>query len=311
MPIESAEAASVLDHAHDLIIRGSLIDSMNHLIPGLRRIRAACSADEWEQVCTIQSPAHRITALIHQDPFTRHAFEKPRGYPGDPDLLDYIFGDRLPPPQTTELGAAIFKLTLDGNAPRSVRARRDLLANAIDETAAEFAEPRVVSIVCGHLREAARSKLRALHDPNWGGEFIALDQDPRALEEVKRIFPGRCVRTLQAPLRGLICGKATFPVAHLIYAAGLYDYLPDRMAVRLTRSLFDMLAPGGRLMLANYDPRFPDIAYVEAFMGWRLVYRSAEQLRALAADIPAERIGRLRTFSEEHGNIGFLELTKA
>jgi len=30
---------------------------------------------------------HPIRELIHEDPFTRRAFEKPRGYDGDTELL--------------------------------------------------------------------------------------------------------------------------------------------------------------------------------------------------------------------------------
>ena len=43
----------------------------------------------------------------------------------------------------------------------------------------------------------------------------------------------------------------------LIYSAGLYDYIPDAKdgvggAPQLTRMLFSLLNPGGRLLVGNY-----------------------------------------------------------
>ena len=49
-----------------------------------------------------------IKRLAHQDPFTRRAFEKPRGYAGDAELLEYIHGLRAMPGDASCLGAAIF-----------------------------------------------------------------------------------------------------------------------------------------------------------------------------------------------------------
>ena len=52
----------------------------------------------------------------------------------------------------------------------------------------------------------------------------------------------------------------------LIYAAGLYDYLGDAIAIQLTSRLLQMLAPGGggRLLIANFNPDLRDIGYLEA-----------------------------------------------
>ena len=35
---------------------------------------------------------HSIFAQLLADPMTRQAFRKPRGYPGDADLIDFIYG---------------------------------------------------------------------------------------------------------------------------------------------------------------------------------------------------------------------------
>ena len=39
-----------------------------------------------------------------------------------------------------------------------------------------------------------------------------------------------------------------------MHCGGLYDYLEDRLAFTLTRRLLQHVAPGGRLILANFAP---------------------------------------------------------
>ena len=307
MGIVGQEALELLDAAHKKLMSGRAREGMQELMPALRRLKEVHDPGAWGEFCRREFLEHPLKQLIWQDPFTRHAFEKPRGYPGDARLLDYIY-DCAPPPETTELGVEIFRSTTEAPASCSVRARRDVLARVIDEVAAE--QPggaRVLSIACGHLREAALSK--AVNERRLG-DFIASDQDPNSLAEVRARFGDKGVRTVQASVRGILAEKVKFQGLHLAYAAGLYDYLAERVAVKLTRLMFDMLAPGGRLLVANFAPNLRDIGYMETFMGWNLVYRTPDQVNALAADIPSDAFGQRRVFWDEPGNILFLEVTK-
>jgi extracellular factor (EF) 3-hydroxypalmitic acid methyl ester biosynthesis protein len=67
---------------------------------------------------------------------------------------------------------------------------------------------------------------------------------------------------------------------------GLYDYLPDGVAERLTEFLYSILEPGGRLLIANYTPEMELTAFIEMFMQWDLIYRDLRQMRQLARRIP-------------------------
>ena len=80
--------------------------------------------------------------------------------------------------------------------------------------------------------------------------------------------------------------------------------------MKLTRLMFDMLAPGGRLLVANFAPNLRDIGYMETYMGWNLIYRTPDQMNALAADIPVDAFSERRVFWDEPGNILFLEVRK-
>lgn len=94
-----------------------------------------------------------------------------------------------------------------------------------------------------------------------------------------------------------------------MYASGLYDYLSQPMAVRLTRVMFEMLRSGGTLLVANFVPH-RSIGYMESFMQWQLIYRSVAEVEAFSAEIEPSQIAQSRTFFDEHQNIVFLELVR-
>jgi hypothetical protein len=82
----------------------------------------------------------------------------------------------------------------------------------------------------------------------------------------------------------------------LAYSAGLYDYLPDAVAVRLTQLLFGRLRPGGRLLVGNLIEA-PDSTWMMDYVcDWRLIYRTPESMLGLARRLsPAPaRVGVMR-----------------
>jgi extracellular factor (EF) 3-hydroxypalmitic acid methyl ester biosynthesis protein len=95
-----------------------------------------------------------------------------------------------------------------------------------------------------------------------------------------------------------------------VYSTGLFDYLDARVGRRLVTAMFQMLRPGGSLVVANFLPGIRDIGYMEAFMDWRLVYRNRLDMVELTMDIPEEKVKSVNITSEDCKNIIFLELTR-
>jgi hypothetical protein len=279
---------------------------MYELQTGLLDIKSKCSVDEWDRVA-VDCEAHPIARLLWQDPFTRHSYLKPSGYAGDARLLDYLYGIAEVPAGTTPLGASVCGHMMQQQGALGVRARGEILAQLIDETAAKFEQPRILSIACGHLREGANSK--ALKSGRVG-ELVALDQDADSLAEVERQYAGMPVRTMNCSVRAILSGKVKLGGFHFVYAAGLYDYLSQRVAQRLTRLMFDMVVPGGRVLVANFAPVLPEVGYMETFMAWKLIYRTPEEMTRVSADIPVSQWNSHRVFWDASENIVFLELVK-
>lgn len=276
---------------------------MRRLVCGLRDYRGQISQQDWETWVVKACLKHPIRELIHQDPFTARAFSKPRGYPGDAVLLDYIYrgGASI---EATEFGAKIHQYTTNSPAPRAVRYRRDLLGKRIDEVVEEFAHPRVLALAAGHLREAEMS---ATVRAGRLDRFVAVDQDAESLATIAQDYQTLGVETVCASVKDILTGKIAFSDFHFVYAAGLFDYLPQPVAQRLVRSMLRMLVPRGRLLIANFLPDIEDVGYMESFMDWHLIYRTEAELLAAFAEIPRGEIGKIELSRDPDENIAFAE----
>jgi extracellular factor (EF) 3-hydroxypalmitic acid methyl ester biosynthesis protein len=70
----------------------------------------------------------------------------------------------------------------------------------------------------------------------------------------------------------------------LIYCAGLFDYLSDRVCKRLMNIFYSMLEPGGLLVATNVDASNPSRNTMEYLLEWHLTYRTEKQMAALIPD---------------------------
>ena len=185
-----------------------------------------------------------------------------------------------------------------------MRYRRQVLARLIDEAAARRGDGQasVVSIACGHLREADLSRAVPARKQK---AFLAIDQDVDSLSVVDTDYVVPGVETRHGSLRQIIGERLHLPKCDLIYAAGLYDYLDDKVAMRLLQIMVEALNPGGRVLVANFVPNVPDVGYMEAFMDWWLTYRDMEQVTQLFEAIPAESRGPIESFFDPGFNIAF------
>ena len=295
---------ALLDSALEKFARGLPALAMDEVVLGLRTLRDEDQV-RWREFATGICRHHPIAELLREDPFTRRSLRKPRGYPGDPRMLDFIFSPDEIPEGTSDLGASIYGYTTDGPAPRSVRARAAMTARMIDDMAGERAL-RVLGVMAGHLWEARLSHAAAAGDVE---KFLAFDQDARTLAAIDASGLGPGITTYQGTLRSLFRGKSVFRNFDLIYSP-LCDNIPEATAPRFVSTLFDALAPGGRLLLSNFAPELLDAGYMEAFMDWHLIYRDEAGLARLADHLPSDRIADARTYRDPHGNIVFLDITR-
>ena len=307
------EQTSNLDRiAAKLYKNEGVAETISLLFSELRERRDHLSPESWKQFITLNCRHHPLLDLLHQDPLSSRAFIKPRGYAGDADMLDLIYaiedGETLPALQrSSELGRRIYHATANVAAARAVRSRRWIIIDTLNELTARLARPHVLSLACGHLREARHCS--ALLQGRFG-RFVAADQDQESLAVVEREVGDLGIEAVATSVRTILRGQVSLGSFDFIYASGLYDYLSQSVAQRLTEHLFAMLTPGGRLLLANFLPSSSSTAFMEAYMDWWLIYRTKAEMLDLVKTLPEEEMGHCHLFTEENENIVFLEVER-
>lgn len=297
-----------MDAVLEQFTAGRIRSGMVRLQAMLYERRKTLSADAWRRFIVDDDGLQRVRDVVHADPFTRRAFAKPRGYAGDAVMMDYIYGYR--DADVTGLSgpaATIFDVVTNTPAPHAVRFRRDVLAEAIDAVAARLPRPvDIVAIAAGHLRE-----LDVAAAPKEGrARVVAMDQDEASLDQVTRDYARYGVETRAASVRSILANRTSMPTCDLAYTAGLYDYLPDAAAMRLTSTMFAAVRPGGTLLIANFLPDIRDVGYMEGLMDWHLIYRSDDEMRRLTSEISAADITRVDQFHDPFDNVTFIQVTK-
>ena len=295
----------ILDRACEALFGPDVHAGMDRLRASLSALRKRLPADEWAAVGT-EVRSHPVHPLLLESPFASRAHAKPRGYAGDAVLMDLIYGIARPADGLTPLGGMLYGYEFDSPCFQSVRTRRAILAREIDQVASFSRTARILAVASGHLRELEWSRAARA----GAVSITALDQDPRSLGLVAEQYRSHGVSTLPASVRDLLRQAVDCSDVDLAYAAGLYDYLPDDVARTLTSTLFRMLRSGGRLLIANFTPATDDAAYMEAVMDWRLIYRSAESVRALAGGLPPHEVESIQQYFDSNGHIAYMRVTK-
>ncbi len=298
----------LLEEAYNQINNSKITEALDNFYAGLRHLKLNCSVGEWKYIVGNYLMDHPIKEFIYQDPITERAYNKPRGYAGDAYLLDMIYGHpSVNFDGVNELGNEIREYTFNTTACDSVRLRRQYIARVIDSVARATDKTKVLSIGCGHLREIELSESFRNDEIE---EYTAIDQDIESVNYVNRNYSGSSVQASAVSVVDILRNNFKHSGYDLIYASGLYDYLKQRTAQKLTHKLFQKLSPQGVLLITNVLPEMREIGYMESFMDWELIGRDQFELLDCTSDIPKYDIDNIIMSFDKHQNIGFLQVNK-
>lgn len=243
-----------------------------------------------------------VTPLLIRAPFVRRAYEKPLGYPGDFQMMQFCYSNEYE--GDSAFGRALHKFYADDYPlSQGVRARKDLIVELMiteharvleaDKEAANF---RVVSLGCGPAREVSDFIAR---QRDWPGQVVwtLIDQEEAALSvayqaskrEIGRHRSNAHLNLLNLSFVQLLSeGLPLQPAGtqDFIFSVGLFDYLRESRAKSLLRGLFDLLAPGGLMAIGNAKAPNSFFWAAEFVANWTLLYRTESEMNELAALLP-------------------------
>lgn len=300
-------------HASDLMTSMQAIEQeLLITLYGLDNLRRTLPPDEWKMFCKTQTTNHPLHKLLLNDPYTRRAFEKPRGYSGDAVLLDYLFDYNSPPDgKVNPIGEKIFYFITRSDPGEAVRYHRTFIAHLIDNIAIKAISPiSVLSIAAGHVREA---DLCIAIQTRKIKRFVAFDQDQESLDVVKNQYAHLGIEPMQGTVNDLVNNQYPLGKFDLIYAPGLFEYLNRQEALQLIRWMFDTLREHSYLLVSNFREDVPNTlyrTYMEAFMHWFLIYRTDVEIIDLFSGLNPDEIEKFTFSTDPLCNIAFVLLRK-
>ena len=161
---------------------------------------------------------------------------------------------------------------------------------------------RILSVACGPAREIQDILLspddcKKLH-------FTFLDQDRHALYEAAKMvneteknldtkieahYLNDSVRTMLATPRL----KNEWGQFHFIYSMGLFDYLTPPVASAVFGKLYQLLSPGGEMVLGNFHTSNPSKYYMEYWCDWALFHRTETEFVNMFEDCESTKVSVL------------------
>ncbi|MGH6889571.1 MAG: PilZ domain-containing protein [Rhizomicrobium sp.] len=226
------------------------------------------------------------------------SFAKPLGYPGDFGIMNQVY-------DWQRAGENAYQMLLHRvglEVAECIKTRMEVVRSEIGKVVGAQDNgriTRVLSLGCGSAREVETWFARSRSAPSRV-EFTLIDQEQLALDCAYRSSYPYIVRSddryrlnclhvsFTDVLRGT-GGMDALPPQELIYSVGLIDYLTDRRAASLVRRLYDLVAPGGLLIIGNMNETpLSNLWPMEFISDWSLYYRTDQQMLAWTGSLNPE-----------------------
>jgi extracellular factor (EF) 3-hydroxypalmitic acid methyl ester biosynthesis protein len=305
---------------HDFVVNSQSRSQLDHLLSELNGFveRGGPAEHEYNSLSLLfdrlqafigpQNDAKLLEFMQHTPVFNTtetnqgFAYLRPHGYCGDFEIIERIYSKRTSSDPALRRWDEYFH---ECAGTRAVRARKDYCLNLFEKTIGSGkAHKRILNVASGPCRDVYEFLNRATDNCVRSVSIHCIDQDTNAIEHA---------RSLLAPFSNQVSfeNRNIFRSRlgreyDLIWSAGLFDYLEDRLFVRLLVKLSAAVTPGGELVIGNFSHRNVNRSYME-FARWVLIHRDEDELLRLAKEARLDGFS-VRIDQEPHGVNLFMHL---
>ena len=258
--------------------------------PRAARARIDCCSDEEISGFFEEHFEPKVLRWCRSNSSISDLWTKPSGYAGDYKTIELICQNR----RSWERFEDIFlNHLLRSTMAEQHRAKVTDQAAFIADLLETRERPKLLDAGCGPCFDV-RLALERSRLPQ-GAEFVLVDLDGAALSFAKGELNGRTagVRTrflnehVLGAMKALVSNADETGTYDGILFGGLFDYLSDRMIVRLLRMAMRLLRPDGQILFSQVSRDNPDRTFMKWYGDWELRERDEQELLRICADAGA------------------------
>lgn len=265
--------------------RGVFRTRLHRKLQDLDSMSRFCPEDRSELMkCCVQACAPELTQSHIYD----WCINKPLGYAGDFQAIEYIYDYKAESPGRGRLWDEYFHAQV---APQAVRNRKDLFGDLFLAVCQKTPASRsVLDIASGPCREVIDAVKRA-GTLAKGTLFHCVDIEEKAIAYSKGKVRGLEHVSFQWETANVLRIRPDRQY-DLVWSAGLFDYLNDRLATLLLNRMWHWTKTGGRCVIGNFHTSNPTRSHMEWCGDWVLIHRTDEDMQRLCsdADIPLQNV---------------------
>ncbi|HXX58875.1 MAG TPA: methyltransferase [Thermodesulfovibrionales bacterium] len=212
----------------------------------------------------------KTNPILSKSYFINRARIWPQGCQGDYKTLEGIYKNT---PMSEGIGYYLDQCALFSALAIGVRERIIMLRELLKEELLIRENPKVLDIACGSCREVFEL---AADIEKSGAHFTCIDLDSEALTyslnrmsyadpsagEVE-FLKYNAIRMFDHELN-----IEEFGMQDIIYSVGFFDYLPDDFLVKLLHALYQLLNPGGKLIMSFKDASLYKAQFYHWIVDW-------------------------------------------
>jgi len=291
---------------------------VSEVLPAMQRFEDVVTTVDEGEVSVHKSFARReLHPIMLCSPFLYRTYTKPLGYAGDYEMVNMMLRN---PYEGSSAFAKLLNFALLNTDP--VVAHRNRIDYLVDKLRTECArrvskgKTRIFNLACGpaveiqrFLRECEESDLAEIDLLDFNAETLEFTRE--RIQEARmsggretpvNYFQRSVHQLLRAATQG---GDDGFTGYDIVYCAGLFDYLSQRVCKRLVELFATMVKPGGLVIVTNVSDTNPSKAWMEYLVEWNLIYRGRKEMEDLVPDVPIKNTAIL---ADKTGVNLFLEI---